>query len=44
VIRIPGIHEINRMADRRPEFYGELVKPNQAWPRFTPGGPVVDES
>ena len=44
VIRIPGIHEINRMADRRPEFYGDLVKPNQAWPRFTPGGPVVDES
>lgn len=44
VIRIPGIHEINRMVDRRPEFYGDLVKPNPAWPRFTPGGPVVDES
>lgn len=44
VIRIPGLHEINRVADRRPEFYGELVKPNPAWPRFTPGGPVVDES
>lgn len=43
VIRIPGLHEINRVADRRPEFYGELVKPNPAWPRFTPGGPVVEE-
>ena len=44
VIRIPGLHEINRVADRRPEFYKELVRPNPAWPRFTPGGPVVDES
>ena len=44
VIRIPGLHEINRVADRRPEFYQELVRPNPAWPRFSPGGPVVDES
>ena len=44
VIRVPGLHEINRVADRRPEFYGELVMPNKAWPRFAPGGPVVDES
>jgi len=43
VIRIPGIHEINRIADRRPEFYGELVKPNPKWPRYLPGGPVRDE-
>lgn len=44
VIRIPGIHEINRIADRRPEFYGELVKPNPKWPRYLPGGPVRDEN
>lgn len=44
VIRIPGLHEINRVADRRPDFYGDLTKPNEHWPRFTPGGPVVDES
>ncbi len=43
VIRIPGIHEINRIADRRPEYYGELVKPNPKWPRYLPGGPVRDE-
>lgn len=43
VIRIPGIHEINRIADRRPEFYGELVKPNPKWPRYLPGGPVRDD-
>ncbi len=44
VIRVPGLHEINRMADRRPEFYDELIKPNPAWPRYLPGGPVVDLS
>jgi predicted amidohydrolase len=42
VIRIPGIHEIDRIADRRPEFYGEVVKPNTKWPRYQPGGPVRD--
>lgn len=43
VIRVPGIHEIDRIADRRPEFYGELVKPNTKWPRYLPGGPVRDD-
>jgi predicted amidohydrolase len=32
LVRVPGRHEINRIADRRPEFYGPLVedrpKPN----------------
>lgn len=27
IIRVPGKHEIDRLADRRPEMYGELVKP-----------------
>lgn len=27
LIRIPGKHEINRFADRRPEMYGRLVAP-----------------
>lgn len=44
VIRIAGLHEINRIADRRPDFYGELTAPNQHWPRFLPGGIVTDES
>lgn len=26
IIRVPGLHEIDRFADRRPEFYGELLK------------------
>ncbi len=29
VIRVPGKHEIDRVADRRPEMYGELVKPHR---------------
>lgn len=29
VIRVPGKHEINRLADRRPEMYGALVEPHQ---------------
>lgn len=28
LIRVPGLHEINRIADRRPAFYAEIVKPN----------------
>lgn len=28
VIRVPGKHEIDRMADRRPEMYGPLVQPH----------------
>ncbi len=28
LIRRPGLHEINRIADRRPGFYGLLVEPN----------------
>jgi predicted amidohydrolase len=27
LVRIPGIHEIDRIRDRRPEFYGRLVAP-----------------
>lgn len=27
-IRVPGKHEINRFADRRPEMYGPLTKPH----------------
>ncbi len=28
LIRRPGLHEIDRIADRRPAFYGKLVEPN----------------
>ena len=28
LVRRPGLHEIDRIADRRPEFYGKLVEPN----------------
>jgi len=28
LVRVPGRHEINRIADRRPAFYGRLVAPN----------------
>lgn len=27
IIRVPKLHEINRFADRRPEFYGKIVEP-----------------
>ncbi len=27
-VRVPGKHEIHRIADRRPRFYGEIVRPN----------------
>jgi predicted amidohydrolase len=30
LIRIPGKSEVDRIADRRPEFYGPLVAPNEA--------------
>ncbi|HUG90621.1 MAG TPA: carbon-nitrogen hydrolase family protein [Planctomycetaceae bacterium] len=34
VVRVPGKHEIDRFADRRPEMYGPLVEPHQlAGPR-----------
>jgi 5-aminopentanamidase len=29
-VRVPGKHEINRIADRRPEMYGKLVEPKKA--------------
>ncbi len=32
IIRVPGKHEIDRFADRRPEMYGELVKPHTLKP------------
>jgi predicted amidohydrolase len=28
LVRVAGKHEINRFADRRPGFYGTVVKPN----------------
>lgn len=28
LVRVPGRHEIDRIADRRPRFYGPLVAPN----------------
>ncbi len=28
VIRVPGKHEIDRLADRRPEMYGPLIEPH----------------
>ena len=28
LIRVPGLHEIDRIADRRPAFYGKIVEPN----------------
>lgn len=28
LVRRPGLHEINRFADRRPRFYGPIVAPN----------------
>ena len=27
IIRVPGLHEIDRLRDRRPEMYAEIVKP-----------------
>jgi predicted amidohydrolase len=27
-VRVPGLHEIDRIADRRPAFYGKVVEPN----------------
>ena len=29
LVRVPDRHEINRLADRRPAFYGPLVEPNE---------------
>jgi predicted amidohydrolase len=28
LVRVPGRHEINRIADRRPRFYGPIISPN----------------
>jgi predicted amidohydrolase len=28
LIRVPGLHEIDRIADRRPSFYTKIVEPN----------------
>ena len=28
IVRVPGKHAIDRLADRRPELYGPLVEPN----------------
>jgi hypothetical protein len=27
IVRVPGKHEIHRFEDRRPELYGEIVRP-----------------
>lgn len=38
IIRVPNKHEIDRLADRRPEMYGALVQPHQLkTPRATHG-------
>jgi predicted amidohydrolase len=37
VIRVPGEHEIDRLADRRPEFYSILTRPHQL---HSPGRPA----
>lgn len=29
IVRVPGKHAIDRLADRRPEMYGDLIKPHQ---------------
>jgi predicted amidohydrolase len=29
LVRVPGLHEIDRFADRRPRFYGAIVEPNE---------------
>jgi hypothetical protein len=26
IVRVPGKHEIDRFADRRPEFYGRIME------------------
>ncbi len=37
IIRVPGKHEIDRLADRRPEFYGPLTAPHDLTiPRHLP--------
>jgi len=28
VVRVPGVHAIDRIADRRPEMYGQLTEPH----------------
>lgn len=28
LVRVPGLHEIDRFADRRPGFYHEIIRPN----------------
>ncbi|REJ71744.1 MAG: carbon-nitrogen hydrolase family protein, partial [Planctomycetota bacterium] len=34
VVRVAGKHEIDRLADRRPEMYGQLTQPhNLSTPR-----------
>jgi len=37
ILRVPGKHEIDRMADRRPEMYGLLTQPHSL---TSPGRPV----
>lgn len=32
IIRVPGLHEIDRFADRRPDTYGRLLQPVEAAP------------
>jgi hypothetical protein len=27
LVNVPGVHEVDRLRDRRPEFYGPLLKP-----------------
>jgi predicted amidohydrolase len=39
IVRVPDKHEIDRFADRRPEFYGPLIEPHQlTTPRQLPRG------
>ena len=28
LVRVPGLHELNRIDDRRPDFYGPIVDPH----------------
>ncbi|WP_152052815.1 carbon-nitrogen hydrolase family protein [Tautonia marina] len=33
IVRVPGLHEIDRIADRRPEVYGPIIESAQPEPR-----------
>jgi predicted amidohydrolase len=38
IVRVPGLHEIDRFADRRPETYGRLLQPVEKAPRWPTSG------